>query len=132
MISPCKDKDLPEMRRTLAQLFFHKTLDERNRFVHAEHRYVDGEIVRRRDTPFLVGIIIIVGSTRLVGLRHQLFRLFDRHAFAFNDALDTVLLLVMDKETEARRVVTQDIIGTASDNDTRALLRPVADGVALV
>ena len=77
-------------------------------------------------------IIVIISSTRLVGLQHQFLRLFDRQVLAFDDPLNTVFLVVMNKETQAVRIVTKDIVGTSSDNHTRTFFRQVTDRIALI
>ena len=120
------------MRRTLVHFPFHKTFNECDCFVYPQHGDVDREVVGGRDAPFLIRIIVIVGSTRFVGLQHQFLRLLDCQALAFDDPLDAVLFVVVDKETQAVGIVAQDIVGTPSDNHARAFFRQVTDRIALI
>ena len=108
------------MRRTLVHFPFHKILHERNRLVYPQDRDIYRKVVGGCNAPFLIRIIVIISSTRLVGLQHQFLRLFDRQVLAFDDPLNTVFLVVMNKETQAVRIVTKDIVGTSSDNRTSA------------
>ena len=120
------------MRRTLVHFPFHKILHERNRLVYPQHRDIYRKVVGGCNAPFLIRIIVIISSTRLVGLQHQFLRLFDRQVLAFDDPLNTVFLVVMNKETQAVRIVTKDIVGTSSDNHTRTFFRQVTDRIALI
>lgn len=95
------------MRRTLVHFPFHKILHERNRLVYPQHRDIYRKVVGGCNAPFLIRIIVIISSTRLVGLQHQFLRLFDRQVLAFDDPLNTVFLVVMNKETQAVRIVTK-------------------------
>ena len=112
------------MRRTLVHFPFHKILHERNRLVYPQDRDIYRKVVGGCNAPFLIRIIVIISSTRLVGLQHQFLRLFDRQVLAFDDPLNTVFLVVMNKETQAVRIVTKDIVGTSSDNHTRTFFPP--------
>ena len=110
------------MWRTLVHFPFHKILHERNCFIYPQHRDIYREVVSRCNSPFLIRIIIVVGGTRLVCLHHQFLRLFDRQALTFDDPLNAVLFVVVDKETQAVGIITQDIISTPSDNHTTNFL----------
>ena len=86
------------MRRTLVHFPFHKILHESNRLVYSQHGDIYRKVVGGCNSPFLIRVIVIISSTRLVGLQHQFLRLLDRQVLAFDDPLNTVFLVVMNKK----------------------------------
>ena len=111
--------------------FLDERFDELDRLVDAQYGGVYREVVRLGRAPRFVRIIIVVRGTSFVCLGHQAFGLLYRDVHALHDALYADFGAVVDKEAEARRVVSQDIIRATSYHDARFLFRQVADRVAL-
>ena len=83
--------------------------------------------------PYLAGIVIVIGRTLLIHLfESSLGRLtLDDVITAGLNALYTVLNRAMDEEIELIREVTQYMVCTAADNNTRGILCHLADDIGL-
>jgi len=99
--------------------------------VYAQAAGVEADVVVLGLAPVAVGVVLVVDLPLAVLLLQALFHGLAGLAVALAHAGGAVLHVGMDEDVQAVRLVLQDEIRAAADDDARALAGQIADDVCL-
>lgn len=105
---------------------FHGTVD-------AQKAAVDHEIHVLSGTPFLVGVVLIVGAAVLIRAADDLldeFRVFQ--VMAFPDEVDLILHIGIDECADAVWLIPENVIGAPANDDTGFLGGNLTDDILFI
>ena len=99
--------------------------DNIHALVYTQHAAVQRQVVVLRMTPLHVGVETVVGGAALVLVTQALLRGMLTFSVHLDDTLGTEFHIRMDKDLQTVRLVLQNVVGTAPDDDAGALFGKV-------
>ena len=113
------------------QFFLDETDEVGGRFVDAQHAGIDAEVVGGGGAPRARAVEVVIVGPALVPRLYFLLGLFGGDVVEVAHAAHAVVHVGGDEDVDAARLVAQDVVGAAADEDTRMVVGRLTDGFAL-
>ena len=106
--------------------------DNIHALINSQHTAVQRQVVILRVTPFHIGVEAMIRRTAFVLVAQALIRGLLPFTTHLDDAFGTEFHIRMDKDLQTVRLVLQNVVGTAPDDDARFFFRKLRNDLILV